>query len=396
MIQRWVVLPVLVAAMLLTASALVHAQLQVLPPVKVGVIQPLSGPAATSGNYVRMGAEIARDRLNARGGVLGGRRLELVIEDNKSDPAETASAAVTLIARGKVRVIMGAGDDGMTLAAMPKIEERGVPMVVETSSGASITTRGNPWIFRLSPPPEMEALGFEPHVGKLGVKSADFLVVNSDRGRSIATAFGDMLKQNGATVGVTESMEPSATDMSAQLAKIKATGSDTLFLASGVEQIALVMKQAREKGLARKIVTIGDGASPTQIVQRVGAAAAEGTYHIVCSIPWFPEASPNPRITREFVDEWTRRGHPGEGLMEGVRGHDGMTTIIAAIKLAGKDDARMIRDALWRVYFSGISGPINFMKDGPSGKESGQNRPSIFVVQIRGAKLTLPDPVAKH
>ncbi len=82
--------------------------------------------------------------------------------------------------------------------------------------------------------------------------------------------------------------------------------------------------------------------------------------------------------------------------MEGVRGHDGMTTIIAAIKLAGKDDARMIRDALWRVYFSGISGPINFVKDGPSGKESGQNRPSIFVVQIRDAKLTLPDPVAKR
>ena len=394
MIQRWVNLPVLVAAVLLTASALVHAQLQVLPPVKVGVIQPLSGPAATSGNYVRMGAEIARDRLNARGGVLGGRRLELVIEDNKSDPTETASAAEKLIVGSKVRAIMGAGGDAMTLAAMPKIEERGVPMVVETSSGAPITTRGNPWVFRLSPPPEMEALGFEPHVGTLGVKSADFLVVNTDRGRSTATAFGDMLKQNGATVGVTEFMEPSATDMSAQLAKIKATGSDTLFLASGVEQIALAMKQAHEQRLARKIVTIGDGASPTHIVTR-GGAAAEGTYHIVCSIPWFPEASPNPGIAREFVDEWTRRGHPGEGLMEGVRGHDGMTTIIAAIKLAGKDDARTIRDALWRVYFSGISGPINFVKDGPFGKESGQNRPSIFVVQIRDAKLAVPDFTAK-
>lgn len=394
MIQRWVVVPVLVAALLLPASALVHAQLQVLPPVKVGVIQPLSGSAATTGNYVRMGAEIARDRLNTRGGVLSGRRLELVIEDNKSDPAETPSAAEKLIVRDKVRVIMGAGGDAMTLAAMPKIEERGVPMVVETSSGTPITARGNPWIFRLSPIPEMEALGFEPYMGKLGVKSADLLVVDTDRGRGTAAAFGDMLKQNGATVGVTEFMEPSATDMSAQLAKIKATGSDTLFLASGVEQIALAMKQAHEQGLARKIVTIGDGASPAQIVKRVGAAA-EGTYHIVCSIPWFPDASPNPRIAREFVDEWTRRGHPAEGLMEGVRGHDGMTTIIAAIKLAGRDDARMIRDALWRVYFSGISGPINFVKDGPFGKESGQNRPSLFVVQIRDAKLALPGFVAK-
>ena len=50
-------------------------------PIKIGVIEPLSGPVAASGNYVRMGAEIARDWINARGGV-NGRKIELVIEDN--------------------------------------------------------------------------------------------------------------------------------------------------------------------------------------------------------------------------------------------------------------------------------------------------------------------------
>src|SRR5213592_4315060 len=59
-------------------------------PIKIGVIQPLSGPVAASGNYVRMGAEIARDWINARGGV-DGRKVELRIEDNKSDPKEAAS-----------------------------------------------------------------------------------------------------------------------------------------------------------------------------------------------------------------------------------------------------------------------------------------------------------------
>jgi branched-chain amino acid transport system substrate-binding protein len=68
----------------------------------------------------------------------------------------------------------------MTLAAMPKLEEYGVPMVVETSSAASITKRGNPWIFRISPPSEMEALGLEQYVDKLGVKRVDFLAVNTD------------------------------------------------------------------------------------------------------------------------------------------------------------------------------------------------------------------------
>ena len=65
--------------------------------VKVGVIQPLSGSVAASGNYVRMGAEIGRDWINAKGGVLG-RKVELLIEDNKSDPKEAATAAEKLIA----------------------------------------------------------------------------------------------------------------------------------------------------------------------------------------------------------------------------------------------------------------------------------------------------------
>src|SRR5207245_628592 len=142
-------------------------------PGKIGVTQPLSGSVAASGNYVRMGAEIARDWINARGGVLG-RKVELLIEDNKSDPKEAASAAEKLIVRDKVPAIMGAWGSSMTLAAMLKLEEYGVPMVVETSSAASITKRGNPWIFRISPLSEMEALGLEQYVDKLGVKRVDF------------------------------------------------------------------------------------------------------------------------------------------------------------------------------------------------------------------------------
>ncbi|HEY7649712.1 MAG TPA: ABC transporter substrate-binding protein, partial [Methylomirabilota bacterium] len=165
---------------LLTAAAFVTAVVaETSAPVKIGVIQPLSGPVAASGNYVRMGAEIGRDWLNAKGGVLG-RKIELVIEDNKSDPKEAASAAEKLIVRDKVPAIMGAWGSSMTLAAMPKLEEYGVPMVVETSSAAVITKRGNPWIFRISPPSEMEALGLERYVDKLGVKRADFLAVNTD------------------------------------------------------------------------------------------------------------------------------------------------------------------------------------------------------------------------
>jgi branched-chain amino acid transport system substrate-binding protein len=389
MVKRWwwTLLVVLVVGGLVAPAGFAQA------PIKIGVIQPLSGPVAASGNYVRMGAEIGRDWINARGGV-NGRKVELVIEDNKSDPKEAASAAEKLIVRDKVPAIMGAWGSSMTLAAMPKLEEYGVPMVVETSSAATITKRGNPWVFRISPPSEMEALGLEQYVDNLGVKRADFLAVNTDWGRGAVSAFSDMLRKKGAAIGAAEYMDQKDTDMNAQITKIKGGGGDTLFLTTAVEQITLVLKQSQEQRLGRKIVTTGGSSSPTQLINQAGAAA-EGTYHIVFFMPWFPEAMPDGKLAKAFVDEWTKRGHPFEGLTEGFRGHDGIATIAEAVKIAGKDEAKAIQAALWKVSFTGVNGPIKFEKDGPPGKESGQSKPSIFVVQIKNGKVALPDFIAK-
>ncbi len=387
--MRWAVLLTLLAGVALVVAGVAESQ----APIKIGVIQPLSGSVAASGNYVRMGAEIARDWINAKGGI-NGRKIELLIEDNKSDPKEAASAAEKLIVRDKVPAIMGAWGSSMTLAAMPKLEEYGVPMVVETSSAAIITKRGNPWIFRISPPSEMEALGLEKYLAPLQIKKADFLAVNTDWGRGAITAFGDVLKKHNVTVGTTEFMDQAATDMNAQITKVKATGGDTLFITTAVEQITLVLKQSQEQRLGRKVITTGGSSSPTQLIQQAGAAA-EGSYHIVFFMPWFPESMPDGKLAKAFVDEWTKRGHPFEGLTEGFRGHDGIATIAEAIKVAGKDDPKAVREALWKVSLTGVNGPIKFEKDGPAGKESGQSRPSIFIVQIKDGKVALPDFVAK-
>lgn len=361
--------------------------------IKIGVIQPLSGPVAASGNYVRMGAEIARDWINSRGGVLG-RQVQLLIEDNKSDPKEAATAAEKLIVRDKVPVIVGAWGSSMTLAAMPKLEEYGVPMVVETSSAASITKRGNPWVFRISPPSEMEALGLEKYLKDFGIKQADFLAVNTDWGRGAAAAFGDLLKRSGASVGATEFMDQAATDMNAQITKIKAGSGDTLFVTTSVEQITLVLKQAQDQRLSRKVITTGGSSSPSQLIKQAGPAA-DGTYHILFFLPWFPEAMPDGKLAKAFVDEWAKRGNPFEGLTEGFRGHDGVLTAAEAIKLAGKPDPKAVREALWKVNVMGVNGPIKFEKDGPAGKESGQSKPSIFIVQIKDGKIALPAFAAK-
>jgi len=377
----------------LTVVAALAAPAPAQEPVKIGVIQPLSGSVAASGNYIRMGAEIGRDWINAKGGVLG-RKVELLIEDNKSDPKEAATAAEKLIVRDKVPVIVGAWGSSMTLAAMPKLEEYGVPMVVETSSAATITKRGNPWVFRISPPSEMEALGLEKYMKDLGIKQADFLAVNTDWGRGAVGAFGDLLKRSGAQVGTAEFMEQAATDMNAQITKVKAGGADTLFLTTSVEQITLVLKQAQEQRLVRRVITTGGSSSPSQLIKQAGVAA-EGTYHILFFLPWFPEAMPDGKLAKAFVDEWAKRGHPFEGLTEGFRGHDGVLTAVEAIRIAGKPEPKAVQAALWQVSVMGVNGPIKFEKDGPAGKESGQSKPSIFIVQVKDGKIALPAFSAK-
>jgi branched-chain amino acid transport system substrate-binding protein len=353
--------------------------------IKIGVTQPLTGAFAASGNYVAQGAKIAEEEINKAGGVLG-KKIQLIIEDNKSNPTEAVATAEKLIVKDKVPVMLGAWSSTLTLAVMPKLEEYKVPMLVETSSSGKITVSGNPYIFRISPTSEMEAKAFTPLVKTLGIKKADFLATNNDFGLGASKEFSEMAKREGVQVGVMETMDPKATDFSAQLAKIKASGSDTLFVTTAVEQITLILKQAKDQQVPQRIITTGGSNSPDQLIAQAGDAA-NGSYHLVFFTPWFPDAVKNPDVAKKFVALWNEKKHNVGGLTEGFRGWDGLYTIVEAIKAAGKPDAEAITKALWGVKVKGINGDIAFIKQGPAGKESAQNVPSVYLVKIEGGKV---------
>jgi branched-chain amino acid transport system substrate-binding protein len=353
--------------------------------IRIGVTQPLTGAFAASGNYVMQGAKIAEEEINAAGGVLG-RKIQLVIEDNKSNPTEAVGTVEKLIGKDKVPVLMGAWSSTLTLAVMPKLMEYGVPMVVETSSSGKITTSGNPWIFRISPTSAMEAKAFQPLVAKMGIKKASFLYTNNDFGIGSGAEYAGMLKANGVTIGVMETMDPNATDFSAQLAKIKAEGGDTLFVTTAVEQLTLILKQAKEQQLKVRIVSCGGSNSPDQLIAQAGDAA-NGSFHTTFFPPWFPEVTTNPAASKRYMDEWKKRGHNVGGLTEGYRGYDGIYVAVAGIKAAGKAEPEAIRAALWGVTVKGVYGNIHFTKQGPAGKESGQNVPTVYLVTIANGKV---------
>jgi branched-chain amino acid transport system substrate-binding protein len=219
-------------------------------PIKIGMTEPLTGDIAASGTYVADGAKVAVAVINRQGGVLG-EKIQLILEDNKSNPKEAVATAEKLLSGDKVPVLLGAWGSTLTLAIMPRLVDYKVPMIVETASSGKITISGNPYIFRISPPSSLEAKVFgETILNKFdpSIKKASMLVVNNDWGRGAADEFTKVMKSKGVEVSGGETMAGDATDLSAQLAKIKQAGSDTVFVTTGIEQLTLVLKQAKNSG----------------------------------------------------------------------------------------------------------------------------------------------------
>lgn len=356
--------------------------------IKIGIIQPLSGSVAASGNFVLQGARIAVDHINNNGGVLGGKKLQLMVEDNKSNPTESSNAAEKLIVRDKVPVLIGSWGSTFTLATLPKLMEYKVPMVVETAGADKITTSGNPYVFRICPTNEMEARSFSRHIEPLGIKKADILVVNNDWGLGSSDSLQRIMKEKGLAVGKVLTMDHNAQDMTAQLSEIRASDADTLFIVTAVEQLTLVLKQAESLAVNHRIITLGGSQSPDQLIDHAGSAA-EGTMHNVMFAPWILEASSDPETAKFFVNEWNNRKLEKAGLTESFRGFDAVRTVAAAIEKAGEADPEKIRKALWEVELTGLNGKIAFNKSGPDGKESGQSVPNTYLVKIDNGQVTL-------
>jgi len=353
--------------------------------IKIGINQPLTGAFAASGTYIVDGAKIAAEEINAAGGVLG-QQIELVIEDNKSNPTEAAAVAEKLITRDQVPVMMGAWGSSLTLAVLPKLMQYKVPMLVETSSSSKITTQGNPYVFRISPPSWVEAEMFKESLPDLGIKKVDFLAINNDWGLGTISDFSKMFAEHNVEVGLKEMMDQAAQDMSAQLSKIRGSDSDTIIVTTGVEQLTLVLRQAAALGITKRIITTGGSQNPDQLIQQAGGAA-ENSMHMVFFAPWDVSKTVHPEQSQAFLDAWAKAGHDIAGVTESYRGYDGLKVIKAAIEKAAVAEPEAIRAAMWEIEVPTLNGNVVFQKDGPEGNESGQYIANGTLVVIKDGKV---------
>ncbi len=356
-------------------------------PIKIGIVWPITGPIAAAGSYLVAGVKIAKDKINADGGIIG-RPIELFIEDGANDPAQSVSAAEKLVTKDKVDLFMGCWGSSPTLAVSASITKKyGVPHVVETSSSVKITNqdgkRPNPWLFRISPHSAMDAEGSVPLFPKMGFKKTALILVNTDWGRGAASIFPEVMKKNGVTHVMSEFVNQDATDFLTQLTKIKNSDADSIYIVTDQAQTALILKQHKQLGLKQKVLT-SSGSIPEGLVELAGKEAAEGTYMLVYFTPWFPELTKIPQEAKWFVDEYLKRGNSPKGFGECYRGFDGLKAMKAALEIAKTTDKEKVREAFAKVDTWGLTGRIKF-------DEFGQSTPNIYVIQVKNGKPYMPD-----
>lgn len=357
-------------------------------PIKVGVIYPLTGPIAAAGSYQKAGVEIARDKINAEGGILGN-PVRVFIEDGANDPSQSVSVAEKLVTRDKVDAMIAAWGSSPTLAVSASVTKKyGVPHVVDTASSGKLTKlegkRPNPWLFRISPTSQMEAEGVEKYLPKMGFTKVAFMSVNNDWGRGAAQEFSTVVKRLGGSVVATEIIDAGATDFLTQLTKIKGSDANSIIITTDQAQISLILKQYKQLGMTQKIVTTGGGIVPEGLVALAGPEPAEGVNIITFFAPWFPEMTKIPSEAKWFAEEYLKRGHAPKGFGECFRGYDAMKAIKAAIEIAKTTDKEKVQEAFAKVEIQALSGRIKF-------DEFGQSSPNILVIQVKGGKPFIPE-----
>ena len=346
--------------------------------IKIGGVQPLTDWGAAEGNYIKNGAMIAVDKINAEGGI-NGKMIELIVEDGRNDPAESLNAAQKLINRDKVSVLWGCWLSSATLAVIPSVERAGIPFMVETSGADEITHPAHDYVFRTASVLfSQEAQAARKAIKALGVSKVSFIAQDNDFGRGSVGAFETMLKEEGLEIGEIYYIDAASNDFYPILTQIKNSDADMLILTHNNAGFAKILEQFAELGLTQKVLTTGGSSWPYTIAKLNGGHPANGTYHLGFFAADYPQYSPNPEESAYYVEQWKARGLEWDGVQEGSRGYETIMTIAEGIKAAGgSDDPKEIRDALETIDRKGIVGVIKY-------DEFHDTQPNIMVLKIVG------------
>jgi branched-chain amino acid transport system substrate-binding protein len=318
-------------------------------PIKIGHVAALSGPSAQSGEAITRGLSLAIDEINAKGGLLGGRMLELVQRDDESSPPKGLIAARELISDNIVAVFGGL-DSPVSLAMLPVLnKEKHIYMGVWAAATAITHNGANPnYAFRVSAVDalvDVKLLKFAHQ--KFGSKKAGLMLLNNPWGQSNEKGLIAASKADPSIeIAGIEKYEPNDVDMVPQLQRLKGSGADSLILVANSQPGAHVMKSRARMGWSVPVVSHW-GISGGRFPELAGPTAGEANF--VQTYSFFGKQGPvGERVLAELEKKYPQVKGP-EDIISPVgtaNAYDAMHILALGIAQAGSTDGDAVRMAL--------------------------------------------------
>lgn len=351
--------------------------------IKIGVFEPMTGANAAGGEMTVEGIKLANEKV---GEVLG-KKVELVIMDNKSDKVEAANAVSRLIEKDKVVAIIGSYGSSLSMAAGDIVKDEKVP-AVGCSPTNPLVTLNNDYYFRVCFIDPFQGTVMANYAfNDLGAKTAAIIQdVQQDYSVGLSKFFEDAfieLTGSEASIVGKASYNTGDQDFSAQLTNIKSLNPDVIFAPGNDGESALLIKQARGLGITTPILG-GDTWESPQFLD-IGGDAVEGIVYSTHFTSEAPVTDVSKTFLKEYSDEFGKEANAFAAL-----GYDAYMVIIEAINKAGSVDPVAIRDEIAKTKdFVGSTGVITLDENGDAVK-------SAVINQVKGGKfvyLTTVEPI---
>ena len=362
-------------------AALVATPAWAQAPDKIGVSAGLSGYAATTDTAWRDGVLLAAEALNAKGGIAG-RKVEVIVEDNRSEPQEAVTAYRKMLQSDKVDIFASGCVSAGNFAAAAFVVRAQVPMLL-----CSILP--NPadqvrWAFSTLPPPKFEVETRLKYLQDQGLKSFGILHDPTPYANLQAGIAEKEAAQYGLKVAGNEQYRQEDADLAVQIGRLNDAGAQEILKIGLGGTTLTAAKNLRALGLSMPMLNSLDDVN----LFRPVAEGRGGRFLFVASPSQVYEALPAGRLQSslaEFLTPW-RAKYGDRDPNWASRGWDAVMLAAAAVQAAGAFDGPKVRDALEAVHdFQGTTGVYGFAPDSHYGLADNP----LLLAQIAGAAVRI-------
>jgi branched-chain amino acid transport system substrate-binding protein len=357
----------------------------------------LSNTGEPSGQEQAHGLELARDEINATGGI-SGCRVKLIFKNDNNSPAISQKQAQELVAAGDVLAIFGTNSTSSTMAALSVTEKAHMPFIVPSVSGGLITTVGHRWVFRLAAPDYslvsalFEFIAMQPTT--VGLRSVAIIFPQSVSSQSMFIAAQNAARERGIALVAAEEYPYGTRDFGAYLARLKVVNPDIIFLdaiSQKSDDALALMDQAQALELNPKLYVAVAGPF-------VEPSFAKRGEHVIVGAQWtagVPWRDGQGQVAASFHTKYSQRFRTAPGA-RAVASYTGLFVLRRALEQAAAGSPidwsklasvrQLARAGLQKIDLTDtLFGPVRF-------DQNGQNAHPALIVQIQGGEQVLVYP----